>query len=214
MTTLYTGIITSDNTPDIQRRYGMDVVCTPLIEIKPVADDRLLREAADNLHGYDYLLFTSRHAVEHFARFLSQPLSHSIRVVSIGATTTAALHQAGFTHVSETDNDNSYAAIEWFSRQPLGRVLIPRSNLALSILPDGLRTRGFKVTTVTAYRNCMPAAPEVVDMSTIDRIVFTSPSTISHFVSLYGSLPADKIYETRGPITRKYFETQIKMQNV
>jgi uroporphyrinogen III methyltransferase/synthase len=214
MTTLYTGIITSDNTTAIQQRYGIDVVCTPLIEIKPVANDSRLREAASNLASYNYLLFTSRHAVEHFARFLTLPLPSSIRVVSIGATTTAALQQAGITSVSETDHDNSYCVIEWFSRQPRGRVLIPRSNLALSIIPDGLRTRGFQVSTVTAYRNCMPAAPVVVDMNTIDRIVFTSPSTISHFVSLYGALPPNKIYETRGPITRKYFETQIKIQNV
>lgn len=214
MTTLYTGIITDESIGRLQQLYGADMVCTPLIEIVPVDDDSALRKAAASISSYDYLLFTSRHAVMHFAGLLRKPLPASVRLVAIGHTTAAALQQAGFDHISQPDSDNSYGVIEWFSSQPRGRVLIPRSDIALSIIPDGLRTRDFKVTTVTAYHNRMPAAPQTVDLNTIDRIVFTSPSTISHFVSLYGSLPGDKVYETRGPITRKYFETQIKIQDV
>lgn len=214
MKTLYTGIVTHDNMANIQLRYGPDVVCTPLIEIMPVANDNMLREAADNLADYDYLLFTSHHAVKYFSSLITHPIPPTVKVVSIGTTTTASLHQAGFSDVCQTDCDNSYAVIRWFGRQTRGRVLIPRSDLALSILPDGLRYRGFQVTTVTAYHNRMPANPHKVDLNTIDRIVFTSPSTITHFISLYGPLPTDKVYETRGPITRKYFETQIKIQDV
>ena len=214
MTTLYTGIITSDNISHVRQRYGTDVVCTPLLEIVAMGDDSALRQAAADINSYDYLLFTSRFAVSHFAIFLPQPLPPYVRIVSIGNTTTAALLQAGFANVSQPAFDNSYSVIQWFRAQPRGSVLIPRSDIALSIIPDGLRYHGFKVTTVTAYHNRMPAAPQRVDLGTIDRIVFTSPSTISHFVSIYGSLPADKVYETRGPITRKYFETQIKKQDL
>ena len=211
MTTLYTGIITSDNISHVRQRYGTDVVCTPLLEIVAMGDDSALRQAAADINSYDYLLFTSRHTVKHFAKFLHQPLPPSVRIVSIGCTTTAALQQAGFQDISQPASDNSYGVIEWFSQQPRGHVLIPRSDIALSIIPDGLRYRGFQVTTVTAYHNRMPENPQKVDISTIDRIVFTSPSTVSHFISLYGSLPTDKVYETRGPITRNYFETQFKI---
>lgn len=211
MTTLYTGIVSHDNQEQLQQRYGADVVCTPLIEIVPVSDERTLQETAAGINSYDYLLFTSRHTIKHFAKFLHQPLPPSVRIVSIGCTTTAALQKAGFKDISQTASDNSYGVIKWFSQQPRGHVLIPRSDIALSIIPDGLRYRGFQVTTVTAYHNRMPENPQKVDISTIDRIVFTSPSTVSHFISLYGSLPTDKVYELRGPITRNYFETQFKI---
>ena len=100
MTTLYTGIITSDNISHVRQRYGTDVVCTPLLEIVAMGDDSALRQAAADINSYDYLLFTSRFAVSHFAIFLPQPLPPYVRIVSIGSTTTAALLQAGFANVS------------------------------------------------------------------------------------------------------------------
>ena len=89
------------------------------------------------------------------------------------------------------------------------RVLIPRSNLALSIIPDGLRRLGFIVDCVTAYNTCMPANPRRIDLTTVDRIVFTSPSTVDNFLWLYGSLPADKELVARGPITAQHLRGYI-----
>ena len=116
--------------------------------------------------------------------------------------------------MQQVDVDNSYGVITWFRSQPCGRVLIPRSNLALPIIPEGLRELGFEVDTVTAYINSMPKNPQRVDLSMIDRIVFTSPSTIDHFIRLYGSLPEGKVLDTRGPVTEQYLQTKIKQQNL
>ena len=141
MKTLYTGIRCPDTS----------FVHTPLIEIKPVADTSRLREAADEVDTYDYLLYTSRHAVTYFPPRCQHPV-----IVSIGPVTTEALRLAGTETIKQVEKDDSYGVIDWFAEQPRGRVLIPRSNLALSIIPEGLRNLGFDVTTVTAYENRMP----------------------------------------------------------
>ena len=134
------------------------------------------------------------------------------RIVSIGRTTTKALHQIGVEEVDEVEEDNSYGVVSWFSSQFRGRVLIPRSNLALPIIPEGLRQLGFEVDCVTAYINRMPEHPKKVNLDEIDRIVFTSPSTIDNFIRLYGALPEKKELVTRGPITEQHLQTILKQR--
>ena len=195
MKTLYTGIRCPDPT----------FVHTPLIEIHSVADTSRLREAADEVDTYDYLLYTSRHAVTYFPPRCQHPV-----IGSIGPVTTEALRLAGAEAIKQVEKDDSYGVIDWFAEQPRGRVLIPRSNLALSIIPEGLRNLGFDVTTVTAYENRMPENAMKVDLSQVDTIVFSSPSTIDNFIRLYGKLPTDKQLLTRGRITERHLQEVIK----
>ena len=195
MKTLYTGIRCPDTS----------FVHTPLIEIKPVADTSRLREAADEVDTYDYLLYTSRHAVTYFPPCCQHPV-----IVSIGPVTTEALRLVGAETIKQVEKDDSYGVIDWFAEQPRGRVLIPRSNLALSIIPEGLRNLGFDVTTVTAYENRMPENAMKVDLSQVDTIVFSSPSTIDNFIRLYGKLPTDKQLLTRGRITERHLQEVLK----
>ena len=198
MPTLYTGLTSPD----------ANYIHTPLIEIVPVDDDTQLRRAIADIDSYDYVLFTSRYA----AKYVGALSVMHTRIVSIGRTTTKALHQIGVEEVCEVEEDNSYGVVSWFSRQPRGRVLIPRSNLALPIIPQGLRQLGFEVDCITAYNNRMPEHPKKVNLDEIDRIVFTSPSTIDNFIRLYGALPEKKELVTRGPITEQYLQTILKQR--
>ena len=195
MNTLYTGIVCPDTT----------FVHMPLIEIHPVADNDRLLVAESEIENYDYLLYTSRHAVTYFPPKCAHPT-----IVSIGSTTTEALRLAGAKTIKQVEKDDSYGVVDWFSRLKRGRVLIPRSNLALNIIPEGLRNLGYEVTTVTAYENRMPENIEKVDLDQIDTIIFTSPSTIDNFIRLYGYLPADKQLLTRGRITEKHLQSKMK----
>lgn len=198
MPTLYTGLTSPD----------ANYIHTPLIEIVPVDDDTQLLRAIADIDSYDYVLFTSRYA----AKYVGQLSVKHTRIVSIGRTTTMALHEIGVKEVYEVEEDNSYGVVSWFSSQPHGRVLIPRSNLALPIIPEGLRQLGFEVDCITAYNNRMPEHPKKVNLDEIDRIVFTSPSTIDNFIRLYGTLPEKKELVTRGPITEQYLQTILKQR--
>lgn len=198
MPTLYTGLTSPD----------ANYIHTPLIEIVSVDDDTQLRRAIADIDSYDYVLFTSRYA----AKYVGALSVMHTRIVSIGRTTTKALHQIGVEEVDEVEEDNSYGVVSWFSSQSRGRVLIPRSNLALPIIPEGLRQLGFEVDCVTAYINHMPEHPKKVNLDEIDRIVFTSPSTIDNFIRLYGALPEKKELVTRGPITEQHLQTILKQR--
>jgi len=191
MKTLYTGAICPNP----------EYLHTPLIEIVAVDDDAELKAAISQLQTFDYLLFTSRFAVKYWA--LSGGGFDVANIVSIGSTTSAALGKLGVKNINQPEKDDSYGVIDWFSRQKVGRVLIPRSNIALPIIPDGLRALGFAVETITAYKNQMPANPIKANLAEIDKIIFTSPSTVDNFVRLYGGIPKGKILETRGVVTEK-----------
>jgi hypothetical protein len=116
---------------------------------------------------------------------------------------------------TQVEKDDSYGVIDWFARRrKKGTVLIPRSNLALPIIPEGLEKLGFKVTCVTAYLNLPPENPKMVPLRNIKQIIFTSPSTIDRFVELYGSLPEGITYKTRGQVTQQHLETkQAELRN-
>lgn len=200
MKTLYTGLTSPQ----------ADYIHTPLIEIAPVDDNTALLHAAQDIDSYDYVLFTSRYT----AQYVGKMFARAKQIVSIGSTTTAALHRVGIDKVTQVDGDNSYGVLAWFKNQPSGRVLIPRSNLALPIIPEGLRELGFKVDCITAYINQMPEHPQKICLDEVERIVFTSPSTIDNFIHLYGALPTDKTFVTRGPITEQHLQQKIKQQRL
>ena len=189
--TLYTGLV-CPNPDDIH---------TPLIEIEPVSF------VEPSIEDYDYLLFTSRYAVKAVAHSSFFTLHSSLKIVSIGPSTTQALKEAGAVEVEQTEQDDSYGVIDFFSRQTRGRVLIPRSNLALDIIPDGLRSLGFTVQALTVYNNVYPRHVRRVNLDNIQRVVFTSPSTIDNFIKTYGCLPAHIEYVTRGSITAAHLST-------
>lgn len=197
MKTLYTGTVCPD----------ADYIHTPLIEIVPLDDTTEISMAASRLQSFDYLLFTSRFAVKYWAR--SNGGFDVAKIISIGPETTNALADVGVKNVIQTDRDDSYGVLEWFGGQNRGRVLIPRSNIALSIIPDGLTAAGFDVETVVTYKNQMPSSPVKVNLDEIDCIIFTSPSTVDNFVKIYGRIPDGKIIKTRGVVTQKRFESAI-----
>ena len=200
MTVLYTGAVCPNSS----------YIHTPLIEIIGVDDDTLLRSAAKRLQEFDYLLFTSRFAVKYW--ILSNGGFDIENVVSIGAKTSEALRNAGVKNIKQTEKDDSFGVIDWFSAQKKGRVLIPRSNIALPIIPEGLKALGFEVETVTAYINRMPQNPIKVNLDKIDKIIFTSPSTVDNFVKLYGGIPDGKILETRGVVTEKRLKEKMTLK--
>lgn len=184
--TLYTGLVCTNP----------DYVHTPLIEIEPV--DYQVPETS----AYDYLLFTSRYAVKHWRGGFTG------KVVSIGPKTTQALYDAGVPQVLQAPQDDSYGVIDLFRSLRRGRILIPRSNLGKDIIPAGLRQLGFDVETLTVYKNVYPHRVIRINLTNIQRVVFTSPSTIDHFIQTYGELPPHIEYVTRGAVTEQHFKSR------
>ncbi|MCW4085924.1 uroporphyrinogen-III C-methyltransferase [Segatella copri] len=253
--TLYTGTL-----PAIEKRKA-DYTYTPLIEISyhPSYFTKILED--NYCEHYDgksfteycewdesqalYYIFTSQYGVQatldYYDLILKEQEEHVF--ISIGDTTTEALHKAGVKDVIQVEQDNRYGVIEWFKKEKerldAARpqyehsyelfekmdldnydheladfvyryenrlVFYPHSSLSPEDIPLALQKLGFNVLSAVVYNNELPKNPRRVNLNHYKRIVFTSPSTIDNFIKLYGKLPENTEFITRGPITQAHLE--------
>ena len=253
--TLYTGTL-----PAIEKRKA-DYTYTPLIEISyhPSYFTKILED--NYCEHYDgksfteycewnedqalYYIFTSQYGVQatldYYDLILDEQEEHVF--ISIGDTTTEALHKAGVKDVIQVEQDNRYGVIEWFKKEKerldAARpqydhsfklfekmdldnydheladfvyryenrlVFYPHSSLSPEDIPLALQELGFNVISAVVYNNELPKNPRRVNLNHFKRIVFTSPSTIDNFIKLYGKLPENTEFITRGPITQAHLE--------
>jgi uroporphyrinogen-III synthase len=99
--------------------------------------------------------------------------------------------------------------------QPGQRVLLPRADIARKHLPEELRKLGLDVTEVDVYHTVIdaelaPLAAQRLERGDIDAILFTSSSTVTHFVQVMSQTAAawrDRVQiACIGPITAQTAE--------
>jgi len=182
------------------RSVGAAPVLEPMIEFAPIEDPEgraKIASAIAHLDRTQTIVFTSSNAVRFFSRALeadgSLPAGRlaEIRTFCVGERTAQAALAAGFpVHVVATGRSDAEALLgQLLQALPTGgeRVLIPGSQIARTIIADGLRGAGAQVDAVAFYENRRPR----IDVAGLrDRLVrgelfaltFTSPSTVDHFM--------------------------------
>ena len=233
--TLYTGTL-----PDIEKR-NADYTYTPLIEINN-SSIFSLKDALYDEENYEYykgkglawddddekkpkyVVFTSQHSISSTIECIPELLEEQENYIfiSIGDTTTEALHNAGIKDVIQVEKDNRFGIIKWFEKEKekydeanarYEDIIYPHSSLSPEDIPLALQELGFSVKSFVAYKNVMPEHPRLVNLNHFKRIVFTSPSTIDNFIDLYGKLPENTEFITRGPITQKHLEEVLEAKS-
>ena len=177
-------------------RYLGQVIHQPIIDIQPVDDDESVREVLTAKNDFDWILFTSRHAVKYFFQaMVNQEIDirwiANSKIISIGSATTRELRRYGFISDVESEKESSSGIINLFIERGFSgrKILIPRSALASESLPKTIKNLGYQVTTLTVYRNIMPENYQKTDLKDIDLIVFSSPSCVKNFKETYRHLP-------------------------
>lgn len=176
---------------------GAEPVVVPMIRLRPPEDTGALDAALGDLARYDVLLLTSGNAVR-FTASRAATLGVDLgtlraEVVCVGPRTAEAALDAGLpvhrVPGSRFDAEGMLAEVVG-SASPYGRrFLLPRSDRARDVLPEGLRREGAVVDAVTAYRN-EPADVDACALrreltsGALDALTFTSPSTVRHFTAL------------------------------
>lgn len=170
------------------RAKGAIPVATPAIRILPPDDPSSLREAADSLEKYDWIVFTSSNGVRALlgARGTSASWPTSLRVAAVGNATARAISDAGV----NVDFQPSVAVAEALGREiPIAAgssLLWPRGNLAGVELATALAARGARVTDVVAYRTVadveLLGIVDALRDRRVDAITFSSASTVRHVV--------------------------------
>jgi uroporphyrinogen III methyltransferase/synthase len=181
----------------------------PVITIEDPRDGgaALAREAR-RAREYDWIVFTSANTVRRFLPLLRDARDlGTAHVAAIGPGTAGALKE----HRVVADLvPTTYVAEDLVASFPLpppagGRVLLPRAALAREVLPEGLRSAGWEVVVVEAYRTGRPVpGPSVDDLAwakEADAIIFTAPSTVRGWLEVVGSEAIPAVVACIGPVT-------------
>lgn len=194
---------------------GAEAVEIPTIRIQPPESWKTLDEALASGKTYDWVVFTSAHAVD---AFLSRQPGRPLPAIAVVGPQTARRAQARGLEVTLVPSDFRVEGLLRSLPPDLGerRFLLPRGDLADETLPDALRARGAEVDTVVVYRTTVPEAGrealrEELRARRIDCVTFTSGSTVRNLVSMLGGADARRyLLDTKiaviGPVTRRAVE--------
>jgi hydroxymethylbilane synthase len=187
---------TGDTLPDLISAQGADMLSLPMIEIKsaglkPEDQNKLL-----TLGSYDWLFFTSRNGVAYFFRQLinltgGSLLPAGLKVAVVGSKTASELEYYGYSPAF-TGNEHGSAelAAEFLAVHPAKnlKILLSLGNLADDTLKNRLQP-GNQVDRIDVYETCQPKQVDPMVIKRIsdglyDLILFTSPSTFNHFITI------------------------------
>lgn len=169
---------------------------TPLITITPT-------NATVDARDTDWIVFTSRYGVRFFDGIVG-----NAKVASVGPVTSKELEVKGITPDFESPTQSAEGLLQYFSNQPPQRILLPRSDKGLKALSEGLTMMGHKVTDIAVYTNRPNPDAVRLDLSKVDKVVFTSPSTVEAFKTLYGTeIPNHLLLIAKGKTTYEAIQT-------
>ena len=191
---------------------GGRAISLPTVRLVPPEDLAPLDDALRNGRTYDWIVFTSRHGVKAVAlraRTLGLDLRQLPgRIAAVGPATKAEAEAEGWPVTAMPDEYRTDAIAEVLGDVRGKTILLPRSRRARKALGEDLRRRGARTVEVDAY-DAVPVPLEAERLGALDRIdfvVFTSGSTVDHFVE---GLPRPVLEEVRrraraaciGPVT-------------
>lgn len=170
------------------RAEGAIPVATPAIRILPPDDGSALRDAAESLAHFDWVIFTSANGARALLSMLGSAATWptAVKVAAVGNATARALSDAGV----RVHFQPSAAVADALGRElPLAAgnaVLWPRGDLAGAELAARLSARGARVTDVVAYRTVadveLLGIVDALRDRRVDAITFSSASTVRHVV--------------------------------
>ncbi|MEK6727501.1 MAG: uroporphyrinogen-III C-methyltransferase [Candidatus Omnitrophota bacterium] len=180
----------------------------PLIKIEPIADYKELDNHLKNIRDFDWVIFTSRYAVEYFFKRLNSigydsRVLRDINIAVIGESTNNHLRSYGVNADLIPKLESSKGLLSEFKKINLRniRVFFPRSDIADKGLTKALKGLGAQVTASVAYKNVIAKDLPDLDLSFFHEIMFTSPSGVRSFVKRYGKVPKKVKVSCIGEVT-------------
>jgi uroporphyrinogen III methyltransferase/synthase len=201
------------------RAYGAIPCEVPTIAVEPPRTPAQMERAIKGLVDgrYAWVVFTSVNAVravwEKFAEHgLDARHFGGVKIACIGEATAAAVRDFGIQpELIPAGEQSSEGLLAEFSPHdeildPVGRVLLPRADIATETLAAGLTERGWEVDDVTAYRTVRAAPPpaeirDAIKSGGFDAVLFTSSSTVRNLVGIAGKPHTRTVVAVIGPKT-------------
>lgn len=181
----------------------------PVIRIVPRSSEAPeIREAFEQLEKYTHILFTSKNSVAVFFQHLQvlQKRLGEQKILAIGKVTEAHLSRKGVRVERTAEVETQEGIIAELARLDLtdSFLFLPRSSLSRPKLVEYLEQNKIRFLACDLYDTQFQKLEPVPDLAKIDEIIFTSPSTVKAFLSIYSELPKDKKLTAIGPITQEF----------
>ena len=207
---------------DLLESFGAEAVEAPMIRIVPPEDYRRLDEACAVIQRFNWIVFSSAHAVEVFIkRLLATPFDfralNGVQLCAVGPSTAQRLAEHGLKVDLIPDAYRAEGMLQALSEAGNVRglkILLPRGDIGREVVADELRRHGAEVTEAIAYRTVAvdperEGGPDVYRMlldRRLDIVTFTSPSAVRNFMQVLGAEPAADLLRTVavasiGPVT-------------
>jgi uroporphyrinogen III methyltransferase/synthase len=201
-------VLVTGTTCEEYRDGTCNITHTPLIKIQKARNARrLLQEAINSCR---WIIFTSRYGVRFFFEILDG-IPETVKVASVGKTTTLELEKRHIRPDVESATESAEGLVRYFREAGItgNHILLPRSDKGLKYLPDELTALGNHVTDVPVYRNMINTGASRENLSGFRKIIFSSPSGVDAFKSIYGSLPEGIPLVARGATTKNKLKLTI-----
>ncbi|GAA0944633.1 uroporphyrinogen-III synthase [Virgisporangium aurantiacum] len=204
---------------DLLRSYGAIPCEVPTIAVEPPRTPAQMERAIKGLVDgrYAWTIFTSVNAVravwEKFAEHgLDARHFGGVKIACVGEATADAVRAFGIQpELIPAGEQSSEGLLAEFSPHdevldPVGRILLPRADIATETLAAGLVEMGWEVDDVTAYRTVRAAPPpaeirDAIKTGGFDAVLFTSSSTVRNLVGIAGKPHARTVVAVIGPKT-------------
>ncbi|MDU3173898.1 MAG: uroporphyrinogen-III synthase [Corynebacterium striatum] len=201
--------------------YGAIPQSVPTISVEPPRNpaqmDRAIKGIVEG--RYKWIVFTSVNAVSAvWSKIAELGLDArdfaGVHLAAVGTKTADAIRAKGMVPelLPNKRKQNAEGLVEVFPNyvediDAVGRVLLPRADIAGDALVTGLEELGWEVDDVVAYRTVRAAPPsaEIRDMiksGGFDAVAFTSGSTVRNLVGIAGKPHARTIIACIGPSTK------------
>lgn len=185
----------ADNLCKLIEDLGGTAIRFPVLEISKIEDQQVVNELLNNIEAYDIGIFISKNAVEWTLRLLGDKTSalESLKLISIGSATTAALKRALSRDVITNSGTNSETLLEdeTLSADAVSgkKIIIFRGQGGRELLATTLRQRGANVDFAEVYRrDCPQYESDFIDkiwtLNNPDIVVVTSNNGLENLFSL------------------------------
>jgi uroporphyrinogen-III synthase len=191
---------------------GATVAEVPALALNPPSDSRPLDAALRALPDYEWVVFTSAHAVDAVvARMeaLGVTMPAGMRMASVGPVTSQAILAAwpgAHVEVQPESEFRGLSLVAAFAGRELRaqRMLLPVSDRAADVVEKGLAARGARVDQLVAYQTTASDSRERFREELhvgLDLVAFASPSAVEAFCAAVGEASLGAPAVVIGPTT-------------
>jgi uroporphyrinogen-III synthase len=200
--------------------YEGNLIHYPVIKIVPKsADDPHVRQAFEQLTHYTHLIFTSKNTVQVFFQKMSElgmkkELLEKKFLIAIGKVTASYLKQQGIEAnlvSTEETQEGIVAELQKLSLQD-AYFFLPRSSRARPVLVRFFDEKKIRYVACDLYETLFQKLEPVPELSEIDEIIFTSPSTVEGFSKIFAHIPKRIELVAVGPVTQEALLQNLKRE--